>query len=1106
MSVLILLPFLAALYLYIDRSIIRGLEAQLKRKPEVPELIRLVAKKSVLDLLRDITMVSLIVFAAAVAVAFLAGVVIPVNPQNAREALEHLGPIAGTIRKIKVWMWLGTVGLAGATAVCAWIRYARAEKALTERLAKLYRDEMTRLNDERKRGEWKHLPPTEAMQERLRVLDSRGPSLSPTAREQLIAEIARIDYERRMHLDWDELWNPKTAMESKPSGLGARIVYALSGKAYLKSFSTGQRWLSLTAMACWVAAAIGIGANTAVLPSVHQRFVTAWDIVVAQNGEAEGEDRADNTAAPPPAGNPSNPPIGPTDLDRVNRLARAFERAATESRSFWDGSRPEPEYRQREVREFIVQTAEASRNDTGPAAGAAQSSAADLPVAVQEQVGIAESVARETGPQTEIGKMFRDHILSQASNPERWSNWQRRMAGAGEFLRYTGLENSGGAVLGEVWGQILKPVEPSGYLAKALLGKVSKSVLDTAYRRKVSAVEQALDGHVSFEQAFARVRENEWRTPAMPWNSTQHVREWTGSLEVEQKVAEHLRDRPPYMCARSAPAATAAETQSVAEDYASALSRWYGDGMYRRLGEDLVVYDDWLMPHADSAPPTIRTAFLKKCASPLESAEIRASFSTARSYDKLRGFSRVGGIMIGRDSQATVPIVGFGWEMDASGMRLRLVRKDGTAIDSRAFDPQSVRAALVYAADGRPVAVTIMNAATIGRRRILLHPALEQTAVGRDVIAADKWIFEKKDRSKIDAALNRTEQDTALYEIAWLHRLIAKAQDTAPLWEDVKRREAQDPNLASALARSSEWSDKARSPLAYSEKGFDQELVGWMQKCATEKLAGFGICIEASARGEFEATADNKREAKWKQWTAPRPRAQSMSHIRERPFRLDTGLRFLAERGREAPDEFEYLIQTTFGNGESFVDDNPWSDTLLRQEAAAAVAEQMEDPGNQRIMRTLIDFRDLQRLFRAALTGRLGDGFPLWTFAELMSAIPPAGNVATEEWEAPGREPESAEWLEKGLADQIDRLLTAAEGKGLDGRLAEHLNDCRAAIRRDAASASTLAPCDLSSIESVGADADSSSIDGQAHDVVRSAISLVYVRRLRVALGATLKN
>ena len=1106
MPVLLLLPFVAILYLYLDRLAIRAVERQLKRKPELPALLRLVAKKSVLDLMRDLTLVSLTVFSVAILVAFLTGLVIRISPQNAHQALGYLGPIAGTIREIKGWTWLGTAVLAAATALCAWIRYARAEKTLTARLAELYRDEISRLNEQRKRGEWEHLPPNEAMQELLRHLDMRGSSLTSEERDRLISDITRLDYERRMQFDWDELWNPKKAMESKPSGGPPRIVYALSGKIPLKTFKTGQRWLSLAAIGCWVFAAIGIGANAAVLPTVHQRFVTAWDIVVAQNGEPVGEENADDTPSPSLAGDASNPPVTPPDLDRVNRLARAFERAATESRSFWDNTRAAPEYRQREVREFILRSAEEVRNDTRPVAEAVHSTGPDLP-AVQEQVGIAELAARERGPQTELGRIFRDHILSQTRNPERWTNWRGRMAGASEFLQYTGLDDSGEAVLGEVWGRALKQAEPSGYLAKELLKKVSKSVLETAYRQKVSAVEQALDGRISFEQAFARVREAAWRTPAMAWSSAIEMREWTSSLDGEQDTAEHLRDRPPYMRARSAAASADAESQRVAEDYAKTLSRWYGHDMYRAVGEDLVVYDDWLMPHADTAPPTLRTAFLERSVSPLEAAEIRASFSTARAFEKLRGFSRVGGIMIGRDPQATVSIVGFGWETNVSGTRLRLTKKDGSVISSRVFDPQLVRAALIYAADGRPVAVTIMNATHIGRRRILLHPALEQTAVGRDLIAADEWIFKKKDRSQIDAALHRTEQDAVLYEIAWLHRLIPYAKDAAPLWEEAKHAETQDARLAAALSRSADWSKKDRSPLAFSQKGFDTELVTWMQHCASEAIAGFGSCIETKARAEFEPLAGDKREAKWKQWTTAPPRAQSMSHIREQPFRLDTRLQFLAQRDREAPDEFEYLIQTTFGNGESFVDDNPWSDTLLRHEAAAAVAEQMQDPENQRIMRVLIDFRDVQRLFRAALTGRLGDGFPLWALSELMSALPPAEMVRMGEWEAPGHEPDSAEWEESALSGQITTLLKAArDGQYLDARLRDQLSKCQVALQRDAGTASTLAPCDLRAFESRSAAVDGSAIEGQARDVVRSAIRLVYVRQLRAALGATLRN
>jgi hypothetical protein len=139
------------------------LEARLKEKPALPVLLQLAARKSALDLIRDLALVSMVVFAAAVTIAFLAGLLVPVNAQNARNALAHLGPLEGAIRGWKSKLWMGTGALATATAFFAWLRFSTAEKQMRDRLAKMYSAQVGRLREQQKRGEWENLVPTERM-------------------------------------------------------------------------------------------------------------------------------------------------------------------------------------------------------------------------------------------------------------------------------------------------------------------------------------------------------------------------------------------------------------------------------------------------------------------------------------------------------------------------------------------------------------------------------------------------------------------------------------------------------------------------------------------------------------------------------------------------------------------------------------------------------------------------------------------------------------------------------------------------------------------------------------------------------------------------------
>ena len=64
-------------------------------------------------------------------------------------------------------------------------------------------------------------------------------------------------------------------------------------------------------------------------------------------------------------------------------------------------------------------------------------------------------------------------------------------------------------------------------------------------------------------------------------------------------------------------------------------------------------------------------------------------------------------------------------------MRLIAAAADGRTFRSRPFRRDSAELALAYVADGRPIAVTIMNVDILRERRVLLHPALVDTALGQ---------------------------------------------------------------------------------------------------------------------------------------------------------------------------------------------------------------------------------------------------------------------------------------------------------------------------------------------------------------------------------------
>ena len=86
----------------------------------------------------------------------------------------------------------------------------------------------------------------------------------------------------------------------------------------------------------------------------------------------------------------------------------------------------------------------------------------------------------------------------------------------------------------------------------------------------------------------------------------------------------------------------------------------------------------------------------------------------AVSYGSLRGFARVGGVLIGRDPEGgSISTESFEWQLDERGFTFSIKAESGTLHHFGPYKPAIVNLALAYAADGRPTTVTMVSAAPL---------------------------------------------------------------------------------------------------------------------------------------------------------------------------------------------------------------------------------------------------------------------------------------------------------------------------------------------------------------------------------------------------------
>lgn len=406
------------------------------------------------------------------------------------------------------------------------------------------------------------------------------------------------------------------------------------------------------------------------------------------------------------------------------------------------------------------------------------------------------------------------------------------------------------------------------------------------------------------------------------------------------------------------------------------------------------------------------------------SAMKSAAFARARNFGALRGFSRIGGVLIGSPPESGSTAADFrdlSWTATDKGVTLSLLRHDGKRISVGPFRKSILEAALAYAADARPVTVTMVTANPLYDLKILLHPTLEDTRLGCRAIELDRFVDEfsfKDSRRKQQTELVQTQG--RLYELAWAIRFrelmetlgskLSPEESTQleplnRLAQFYLRYDAQA--LFAKLPPGASWRDPRSSPLVGKPEHFDTQLVDSIKTCAG-KPALFRECVTLFIRrdaDQYKSRGD---------WLLPPPQFQIWSGVREQPYSIDPELAFLRSPQGSADTlwPFQFMLQVAFTSpprtatsAETLDESEPWMFPTLGGHIQQLVLEGLEKKGAARksILQDLREFTVAQRFVRAALEGHLGASFPTDKLLALMAEVkvkPEETAFPTARWNA----------------------------------------------------------------------------------------------------------
>jgi hypothetical protein len=423
-----------------------------------------------------------------------------------------------------------------------------------------------------------------------------------------------------------------------------------------------------------------------------------------------------------------------------------------------------------------------------------------------------------------------------------------------------------------------------------------------------------------------------------------------------------------------------------------------------------------------------------------------ASVTRARSFARLSGFSRVGGVLIGRDAEGSdkLDIRDLSWRVQAGKVTLMLTNGDHNDSIIGPVPEAIVPLALGYAADGRAVAATMTKAEPLSELRILLHPVLVDTPIGARAIDIDRFV----DESSADSAIREertvlVEVQRSLYAMArrelvsavlgteearFADRLIGLDDDVVGLADTIAVAAPDEPDgkmarrvLRQALADPRQLFDQKFSPLKVKTEYFHPTIVQLMRGCAKPNgdLATYKSCLKREAQALAVTSSDALKSRDNLNWTAPTPGVQPWSGVREQEYALDQHMAFagVGRVGDPPPEPFNFIVQVSFTSPPYAAMTTPWFDKegeagrdRLNDEAekkdpwlfpdrdlqttAQVVTLIARDPKSADVFAGMRQFVWLERLFRAGLSGRLGAEFPVERLAQL--ATETAGSVEKE--------------------------------------------------------------------------------------------------------------
>ena len=982
--------------------------------------------------------------------------------------------VAAAISSLQAWrvrlLGFGTLWGSGVTAVLILALGIYARRSGKRRMVKIFREaydrEYTKVTEEYEAGRLEELPPTQemlrvraALAEAYAALDRLGdgaksgvenlPEWQKLAGDIYLLEqfYRALDVQRRMPIDFRV--NPDDAALPEAHTRWEKAQTFFISRGLLASLNRGTRALYLATLILLVPSLMGVysGASASTLNKslikLEQLRVQLW------------EKELDQVGVPARA-------LSAEDLQVINQVSRLYEEEKDkENAQQYRSYVPRSFYLTRSVivRDSILDSAVKLKAGT-VAKHESVSKAAGLTSIERELVYAQEEFFRGKGPVTGVGKRVAVDLENIARRSPS-SFMESLKGGLRSFQSSAGVRDIRNGLINHVFSVVAG--NEHGELGNVLKGMHVADTTDNlkwAWGGSGKQFVIELKNGVGLDAALGNVGRGSgaWGTFGRSYEMVEVQPVLRTVMNDISKPIEHantvLRERPPGVFEMAEKDVDMRKVAAGVDKLKKSLFAEKLPAAPEKLTACLETYTDNFPGQAGVEQGTERGLLIKEWQKGLPSEVVtriqqeaqssKTLFRQARSFESLQGYSKVGGIVIGREpadaSKGKLDIIDIGAESSADGMmRLQLVKGDGSRVVSRPHHPGLLYNALTYAADGRPLTVTIVSATPLYERKVMLHPVLVDTELGRSMIALDQFVFQFAEHEPSTKALYKeatgdVEAQESLYQYAWARRIkvlgLSSIIDTAKFkdtWEmkqadHILQDEATLKDVERALRKPEMLGDPAHSPLTVKKEFFDEQLVKAIISAAKNANGRDRFDSEldsqlrsrlAAHESEIRASRDEAVFRKFvDRWASPAPEFSLFSGVREKAF--DSEDRNLLALDGSDPRPFDFVLQIEFSSAPQFLetqegasgytDTNPWGFPALKEKIQDKVLAWAEaQPSKRLVLDEAAEFVMLQRLFRMGFESQLGERFPVEKLASLAEKSAPAAPspVRTLRWDDP---------------------------------------------------------------------------------------------------------